>query len=115
MLKMKQMQISKHSPTLNTVLMVEETIRKADGLMTVAELKRALPKKVMHSTLLEILSYLQLSGKIAVTVKGVLWIFTPRKELDEIMLKNHSDFWHAENSSSLFSSIKRGLEEAKNL
>lgn len=80
---MKQM--LKHSPTLNTVLMVEETIRKAKSLITVAEIKRELPKKVMHSTLLQILDYLQLSGKIAITARGVVWIFTPRKELDNLI------------------------------
>jgi len=82
---MKQVLISKHSPTLNTVLMVEETIRKARGLIKVAQIKKALPKKVMHSTLLQILNYLQFSGKIAITTKGVVWIFAPREELDALI------------------------------
>jgi len=82
---MKQMQLSKHSPTLNTVLMVEETIKKARGLITIADIKRSLPKKVMHSTLMEILNYLQLSGKIAITVKGIIWIFAPREEIDALI------------------------------
>ena len=81
--KMKQM--LKHSPTLNTVLMVEETIRKAKSLITVAEIKKELPKKVMHSTLLQILDYLQLSGKIAITARGIVWIFTPRNELENLI------------------------------
>ncbi len=73
-----------HSPTLDTVLMVEETLKKV-GLITVAELKRELPKKVMHGTLLKILDYLQFSGKIVIGTKGVLWIFTERKDLDELI------------------------------
>ncbi|MCK4670823.1 MAG: hypothetical protein KAT43_06480, partial [Nanoarchaeota archaeon] len=53
----------KHSPTLNTVLMVEDTLKEAGEVITIAELKRRLPKKVMHQTLIQILDYLQMSGK----------------------------------------------------
>jgi len=73
-----------HSPTLNTVLMVEE-ILKSGELMTLAELKRKLPRKVMHQTLIQILDYLQISGKIIIGTKGVLWIFVERKELDQLI------------------------------
>ncbi len=76
---------NKHSPRLNTVLMVEETLKKVGELITVAELKRRLPKKVMHQTLLQILDYLQISGKILIGTKGILWIFTERKELDKLI------------------------------
>ena len=74
-----------HSPTLNTVLMVEETLKEIGEVITVAELKRRLPKKVMHQTLLHILDYLQVSGKKIIGTKGVLWVFTERKELDELI------------------------------
>lgn len=77
----------KHSPNLNTVLMVEETLNETGELMTVAELKRRLPRKVMHQTILLILEYLQLSGKIVVGTKGVLWVFTERKELNKLITK----------------------------
>ena len=73
-----------HSPTLNTVLMVEETLKKAGEIISVAELKRRLPKKVMHQTLLQILDYLQFSGKILIGTKGILWIFAERKELEAL-------------------------------
>ena len=73
-----------HSPTLNTILMVEETLKNGD-LISVAELKKKLPKKVMHQTLLQILDYLQLSGKIIIGTKGILWVFTERKELNELI------------------------------
>ncbi|MBM3199638.1 hypothetical protein FJZ53_01785 [Candidatus Woesearchaeota archaeon] len=75
----------KHSPTLNTVLMVEETLKKSGKLLTLAELKRKLPKQVMHQTLIQILDYLQMSGKILIGKKGILWIFTERKELNELI------------------------------
>lgn len=78
---------AKHSPTLNTVLMVEETLKEAGGVITLAELKRRLPKKVMHQTLLQTLDYLQISGKIVIGTKGILWVYAERKELDELIKK----------------------------
>ncbi|MDP2750977.1 MAG: hypothetical protein Q8O89_09170 [Nanoarchaeota archaeon] len=74
-----------HSPTLNTVMMVENVLKNAGELLTTAELKRRLPKKVMHQTLLQILDYLQFSGKIMIGTKGILWIFEERKELDKLI------------------------------
>lgn len=76
-----------HSPTLNTVFMVEETLKNSGELLTLAELKRRLPKQVMHQTLLQILDYLQLSGKIVIGTKGILWVFTERKELNDLIKK----------------------------
>ncbi|MFH1638334.1 MAG: hypothetical protein ABIB71_07960 [Candidatus Woesearchaeota archaeon] len=74
-----------HSPTLNTVFMVEDTLKKAKEVITLAELKRRLPKKVMHQTLIQVLDYLQVSGKIIIGTKGILWIFTERKELNSLI------------------------------
>jgi len=74
-----------HSPTLNTVLMVEETLKDAGQVITLAELKRRLPKKIMHQTLTTILDYLQMSGKIIIGTKGILWVYAEKKELDELI------------------------------
>lgn len=74
-----------HSPNLNTVLMVEDILKEAGEILTLAELKRRLPRKVMHQTLLQILDYLQMSGKIIIGTKGILWVFTERKELDKLI------------------------------
>ena len=64
-----------HSPTLNTVLMVEHTLENMDeSVITIAKLKRILPKQVNHNTLMVILDYLEKSNKIAVTLKGITWI-----------------------------------------
>lgn len=81
-----QKQIFKHSPTLNTILMVEEILKKGD-LISLAELKRELPRKVMHQTLIEVLDYLQVSGKIIIGTKGILWVYTERRELNELIKK----------------------------
>lgn len=65
----------KHSPTLNTILMVEEAIKKADdSIVTIAYIKKHLPRQVNHNTLMQILEYLEESNKIAVSLKGITWI-----------------------------------------
>ena len=79
----EQVQIM-HSPTLNTVLMVERVLQEAKEIIKISELKRRLPKKVMHSTLLQILDYLQESGKVLITTKGVVWIYRPPEELEKL-------------------------------
>ncbi len=76
-----------HSPTLNTVLMVEQELKNAKEIVSIAELKRKLPKKVMHSTLIQIIDYLQFSGKVIISTKGILWVFAERKELNELIKK----------------------------
>ncbi|MCX6708841.1 MAG: hypothetical protein NTW67_04325 [Candidatus Woesearchaeota archaeon] len=68
-----------HSPTLDTVLMVEETIRNAKEVIKIAELKRRLPRQVNHNTLKIILAYLQKNGKIEFTPDGVVWISMPKE------------------------------------
>jgi len=73
-----------HSPTLNTVIMVERVLQEAKEIIKVSELKRRLPKQVMHSTLLQILDYLQESGKILITTKGVVWLYRPPGELEKL-------------------------------
>ncbi|MBI2445242.1 hypothetical protein HYV43_02530 [Candidatus Micrarchaeota archaeon] len=73
-----------HSPRLATVLMVEKTLSDAGQVVKVAELKRRLPKQIMHATLMHILDYLQQSGKILFTSKGVLWIYRPPAELENL-------------------------------
>ncbi|MEK6967058.1 MAG: hypothetical protein AABX51_00325 [Nanoarchaeota archaeon] len=83
-IRTKERKKSVHSPTLNTLFMVEETL-KGGELLTLAELKRKLPKKVMHQTLLQILDYLQISGKIIIGTKGILWVFAERKEINDLI------------------------------
>ena len=63
-----------HSPTLNTILMVENSLKAAGKAITIAELKRRLPKQVNHNMLKIILEYLEESNKIAVSIKGISWV-----------------------------------------
>lgn len=78
---------SLHSPNLSTVIMVEHVLKESGELITLANLKKKLPKKVMHQTLIQIIDYLQLSGKIVIGTKGILWVFTPREELNKLISK----------------------------
>lgn len=71
-----------HSPTLNTVLMVEDVLKNMnESVITVAELKRRLPRQVNHNTLTVILEYLEISNKILVTMRGITWIHNPNPNL----------------------------------
>lgn len=71
-----------HWPTLNTVMMVEDTLKKInESIVTIAELKRKLPRQVNHNTLMIILEYLERNNKIAVTLKGITWISNSNKNI----------------------------------
>jgi len=74
-----------HYPRLDTVLMVEEAIKKAKEHPTKMELWRSLPKKMMYQTFLLILNYLEESGKIVIKGGRIIWIYDP--DLDK-WLKN---------------------------
>lgn len=82
------MQEIKRYPNLNTVIMVEDVLKKhSDIPMKLSELKRKLPKQVMHQTLKIILQYLFKSGKIIYGPKGIQWIYREPEHL-KIMLKD---------------------------
>jgi len=71
-----------HAPTLNTILMVENTLKNMDNsVITIAELKRILPKQINHNTLKTILDYLDTSNKIYMSVKGITWIYNTSPKL----------------------------------
>jgi hypothetical protein len=77
-----------HWPTLNTVIMVEETLKKMnESVISVAELKRKLPRQVNHITLMVILEYLERSNKIAVTLKGITWIENNNSNLKRAIIQ----------------------------
>ncbi len=87
-MKTVALQAMEHSPTLNTVLMVEAAIKNSnDSVMSVADIKRALPKQVNHNTLKVILEYLEDSGKIAVSIKGITWIQNSNEKLRQAVAK----------------------------
>lgn len=67
-----------HYPRLDTVIMVEETIRKLDYYPTRMELWNALPRKVMYQTFSMIIDYLVSLGKIIIDKdKKIVWVWNP--------------------------------------
>lgn len=65
----------KHSPTLRTIRMVEKALIDMPGsVMKISELKRALPRKVNHNTLMEVIDYLEECNRIYVGRKGITWL-----------------------------------------
>lgn len=86
--KLQNIEKKVHWPTLNTVIMVENTLKKANGsVISIAELKRKLPRQVNHITLMVILEYLERSNKIAVTLKGITWIENSNSNLKRAILQ----------------------------
>lgn len=76
-----------HYPTLRTVMMVEDEIRRADAVISKNELKRRLPVKIMHQTLSVILEYLEGSGKIMIGEKGISWLQNDNAKLRAMLKK----------------------------
>ena len=73
-------------PNLNTVLMVEDFLKKhRDMPIKVSELRKKLPRQVMYPTLKIILDYLQMSGKIIIGTKGVQWIYVESEHLRKMI------------------------------
>ena len=82
---MEQMKIERY-PNLSTVLMVEKIlIKHRDEPLKISQLKKKLPKKIMHQTLGVILEYLFRSGKIIYGPKGFQWIFSEPEHLKKMM------------------------------
>ncbi len=68
-----------HSPTLESVIMVEKTIQKYSQECGKYQLWKKLPKKMMYQTFQTILDYLENSGKIIIDKEGcIIWTYNPR-------------------------------------
>ncbi len=66
------------SPTLETVKMVEVTIKKHSGEFKKTQLWEKLPKKIMWPTYLVILNYLEEINKIITSDEGIItYIWNP--------------------------------------
>jgi len=68
-----------HSPTLESVRMVEATIKKYSQKYGKYQLWKRLPKKMMYQTFQTILDYLEESGKIMIDKREgiVMWTYDP--------------------------------------
>ena len=66
------------SPTLETVKMVEETIKRDSGEFKKTQIWEKLPRKVMWPTYLIILNYLEETNKIITGDEGIItYIWNP--------------------------------------
>lgn len=65
-------------PRLDTIMMVEEFIKKHDGKFKKRSLWEHLPKKMMYQTFCVIIDYLIYSRKISIDEEGKMgWIYYP--------------------------------------
>jgi len=65
-----------HYPRLDTILMVEDRIKRARNYPTRVQLWKSLPKKVQYQTFCTILGYLAGSRKIIFTRdRRIVWVF----------------------------------------
>ena len=77
-----------HWPTLETLLMIEKTIKEADVPPKRTELWKSLPKKMMYQTFKKALDYLDASGKIIVDRNDrVVWVAADNPKLQELFEK----------------------------
>jgi len=66
-------------PRLDTVLMVEEFIKKHDGEFKKRKLWESLPKKMMYQTFCVIIDYLLYSHKVSIDIERKIgWIYYPK-------------------------------------
>lgn len=72
-------------PNLATVLMVEDFLKEHQDLpLKISEIKKQLPKQIMHQTLQVILEYLWISGKIIYGPKGIQWVYSEPEHLKKM-------------------------------
>lgn len=75
-----------HYPRLDTVLMVEDSIRKAKTYPNKAQLWKSLKTKMMYQTFILILRYLEESNKILFDKDGsIIWIFVDNPKLERLV------------------------------
>ena len=72
------MTIILHSPTLDSILMVEEVAQHMNYPKK-TELWKALPKKMMYQPFCLIIDYLEQSGKLLIDKDGrIVWTWNPQ-------------------------------------
>jgi hypothetical protein len=83
--KRKMVQKILHEPQLDTILMVEKTIREARSYPTKRELLKCLPRQIQYQTFNRILEYLESSNKIVFDGRKIVWVFADNPKLKELL------------------------------
>ncbi len=75
-----------HYPRLDTVLMIEDAIKKAKDYPKRTELWNKLPKKVMYQTYKTVIDYLIESRKVMLTKDDrLVWVLADNKKLRKLI------------------------------
>ena len=79
----------RHSPRLDTQLMIERCIQKAGSFPSRRALMRALPRQVEYPTLAKALVYLEASNKILLAEDGsIVWVFVDNPKLLRLLAES---------------------------
>jgi len=77
-----------HDPTLATIRMVENTIRKSTNYPTKKALWQSLPRQVQYQTFKRIIDYLLESHKIILNDHEIVWVFPDNAKLKKALAKS---------------------------
>jgi len=78
-----------HSPTLESLRMVEATIKSENGKLTKTEIWESLPRKMMYQTYKQAIDYFIEQKKVILRGKKVFWI-NYSDTLFKLLEKTHS-------------------------
>lgn len=76
-----------NSPTVRTLLMIEETILDLDYYPKRMELYRSLPRRIHYSTFKNALEYFEASGKIIYNSKKIVYTDVNNDKLRRLIAK----------------------------
>jgi hypothetical protein len=77
-----------HDPTLATIRMVENSIRRSTNYPTKKALWQSLPRQVQYQTFKRIIDYLLESHKIILNDREIVWVFPDNAKLKRALAKS---------------------------
>jgi len=79
------MKLKGHSPTLDTILMVEKALLEMGEYPTKKALRDKLPKQVEYQTFNNVLEYLEASGKIMYNGRSIIYTEVNNEKLKDLI------------------------------
>ncbi len=73
-----------HEPKLDTILMVEQAIKKAETYPTRKSLWKSLPRQMQYQTFRRVLEYLEASNKIRFNSRTIIWVAIDNPKLKKL-------------------------------
>jgi transcriptional regulator CtsR len=77
-----------HDPTLGTIRMVENAIKRSNTYPTRKALLQSLPRQVQYQTFKRIIDYLLESRKIILNGNEIVWVFADNAKLKRALAKS---------------------------